>query len=268
MRAVLGDYELPSFPVIVMNALEKIRNTDASNGEIADLVASDPGLSVRLLTTVNSAAYALKQKVTSVEHGVSLMGRGELESILISMAVHQVMPADDTPGFDTQRFWCTAAHRAALARQLADLIDPSSRSESFTAALLQDMAVPILAQQRTDDYIPVLQRWYETGADLAELERETFGWDHARVAMWMCDDWGFPARMAEAIGSHHGAGDEDLHELPAVSLVAVLLEQDTASGIEQLVDNAYTEYGLDRDVVMDLVETSNVSAQEIARMFS
>ena len=199
---------------------------------------------------------------------MSLMGRGELESILISMAVHEVIPTDKITGFDLQHFWHTAAHRAALARQLADLIDPSARSESFTAALLQDMAIPILVQQRTDDYAPVLEQWYATGADMAKMEREAFGWDHAMVAMWMCDDWGFPARMAEAIGAHHGSDDDELHELPAVSLVALLCDQDTSSGIEQLVESAYDEFGLDRDVVVAMAKASSADAEEIVSMFS
>jgi HD-like signal output (HDOD) protein len=268
MKAVLGDYELPSFPVIVMNALEKVRNTEASNSEISELVATDPGLSVRLLRTVNSAAYALKHKVNNIDHAVSLMGRGELESILISMAVHEVMPVENTPVFDAQRFWGTAARRAALARGLADQIDPSSRSESFTAALLQDMAIPILARQRADDYGPVLEHWYANGIDLATLERETFGWDHATVAMWMCDDWGFPDRIAEAIGAHHGTKDDELVALPAVSLVSFLREQEEASGVEQLIENAYENHGLSRDQVAELVDTSFASAVDITSMFS
>ena len=97
MKAVLGDYELPSFPVIILNALEKVRDAEASGAEISELVATDPGLSVRLLTTVNSAAYALKHKINSIDHAVSLMGRGELESILISMAVHEVVPTENIP---------------------------------------------------------------------------------------------------------------------------------------------------------------------------
>lgn len=268
MKAVLGEYQLQSFPVIVMNALEKVRDADASNPEISDLVATDPGLSVRLLTTVNSAAYALRHKVSNVDHAVSLMGRGELESVLISMAVHEVMPADNIPGFDAHRFWGAAARRAALARGLADLIDPSSRSESFTAALLQDMAIPILAQQRADDYGPVLERWHANGADLATLEREAFGWDHATVAMWMCDDWGFPDRIAEAIGAHHGTDDNELVALPAVSLVSVLREQDDAtSGVEQLIENACENYNLPEEQVIELVDSSFAAAEDISRMF-
>ena len=267
MKAVLGDFELQSFPVIIMNALEKVRDADTSNSEISELVATDPGLSVRLLTTVNSAAYALRSKVSNVDHAVSLIGRGELESILISVAVHELIPTENIPAFDAQRFWGAAVRRAALARGLADLIDPSSRSESFTAALLQDMAIPILARQRADDYGPVLEQWYADGIDLTTLERENFGWDHATVAMWMCDDWGFPDRIAEAIGAHHGTGDDELVALPAVSLVSVLREQEETAGVDQLVENAYENYSLPKDQVIGLVDVSFAAAKDMSRMF-
>jgi HD-like signal output (HDOD) protein len=205
--------------------------------------------------------------VNNIDHAVSLMGRGELESILISMVVHEVIPKVNIPVFDAQRFWGAAARRAALARGLADQIDPSTRSESFTAALLQDMAIPILAQQRADDYGPVLEHWYANGIDLATLERETFDWDHATVAMWMCDNWGFPDRIAEAIGAHHGTDDDELVALPAVSLVGVLREQGESTGVEQLIEIAYENYGLSRDQVAELVDTSFAAAEDIARMF-
>jgi HD-like signal output (HDOD) protein len=267
MKTVLGEYQLQSFPVIVMSALEKVRDADTSNSAISELVATDPGLSVRLLKTVNSAAYALRHKVSNIDHAVSLMGRGELESLLISTAVHEVIPTKNIPEFDAQRFWAAAARRAALARGLADLINPSSRSESFTAALLQDMAIPVLALQRPDDYGPVLELWHANGHDLATLEREAFGWDHATVALWMCDGWGFPDRIAEAIGAHHGAADYDLVALPAVSLVSVLREEEEASGVEVLVENAYENYNLPKDQVRELVSASFAAAEDISRMF-
>lgn len=267
MKEVLGDYRLPSFPAVIMSALEKVRDMDASQADIAGLVLSDPGLSVKLLTTVNSAAYSLKHKVNNIDHAVSLMGRGELESVLISMAVHQLLPVDNVSGFDSQRFWRTAARRAALARGLADFIDPSNRSECFTAALLQDMAIPVLAQQRAMEYRPVLECWYATGADLAFLERENFDWDHAMVAMWMCDEWGFPARITEAIGAHHGTADE-LAALPAVNLVSALSGQDESGAIDQLIERAHTEYDLPEDQLVEIVESSLLAAEEISRMLS
>ena len=266
LQALLGDYELPSFPALLLKALEKVRDDEASDADIAELVSADPGFSVRLLSTVNSAAFSLMHKVSNVDHAVSLLGRGELESLLISIAVRQVLPCHASADFDVRRFWHTAARRAATAKGLADRIDPSTRSESFTAGLLQDMAIPVLMRCRARDYGPVLARWHSDGGDLATLEHEAFGWDHARVAKGMCDKWQFPERITQAIGGHHGTGGDEMATLPAVNLVALLGEAEDV-GVEQLIESAYADYALPREQTAELVASRFASADEIARMF-
>jgi len=265
MQAVLGEYELPSFPAIIMNALEKVRDENTSQSEIAELVSVDPGLSAHLLKTVNSAAYFLNHKVINIDHAVSLMGRGELESIMITLAVSKLLPARNVPFLDMPGFWHVAARRAVIARNLANLVDPSHRSECFTAALLQDMAIPVLAGQRTEDYAPVLQAWRQGNEDLATLEREKFDWDHAMVAMWMCEIWDFPECITHAIGTHHGTGETDLDSLPVVNHVA-LLQVDEPSGVEELIEAVHATYGLPLDQVTEMVNSSIAAAEEIARM--
>ena len=72
MKAVVGEYELPNFPVVTLRALELIRNDDTSLDEIGEAVSADPAATVRLLATVNSAAFSLRRSVDSVEQAVVL----------------------------------------------------------------------------------------------------------------------------------------------------------------------------------------------------
>ena len=268
LREVLGDCELPSFPAILAAALEKVRDPDGPLHEIGDLVATDPGLTVRLLSTVNSPAFALRHKVRSIHHAVSLLGRSQLESILISMAVSQSLPSRAARGFEPSRFWITAAKRATTARALADRIDPSTQSESFTASLLQDLAVPILSHRREREYGPLLEHWHNSVDDLAALERREFGWDHAAVGGAMCEEWRFPERQAQAIAEHHDEADDDPPALPAVRLVAALREIEEQAGIERLVERTRETYGVPADETIALVRASFESADEISRLFT
>lgn len=96
-------------------------------------------------------------------------------------------PRPAAAGFDSERFWKTAARRASVARAVADHMDPSRRSESFTAALLQDMAIPVLIQARGQEYLSLLQGWYAGDGDVASMEREAFDWDRGQVAKRMCE---------------------------------------------------------------------------------
>lgn len=264
IQAAIGDFELPSFPAVTMRALEAARNPEVTTSTIADIVATDPGLTTRLLNTVNSAAFALRHEVRSVHHAISMLGRNQLESILIAVAVGGALPGSPAPGFEATRFWRTAAQRAALASSLADRLDPARKSESFTAALLQDMALPLLAHHRGEDYGPLLLQWHNGQEDLVQLEREAFDWDHAVIGEAMCARWKFPAGLAEAIAGHH----EDEIGIPAVDLVAVLREVDVEYGLDQLVERAKSTFGLSEDETSKLVHESFETANGMARLFS
>lgn len=268
LREVLGDYELPSFPSVLVSALEKVRDPDSSPREIGDTVGADPGLSVRLLGTVNSPAFGLRNRVRSIDHAISLLGRDQLESLLISMAASRSLPSKPARGFEPSRFWSTAAKRATTARALADRIDPSTRSESFTASLLQDLAIPLLSHRKGDEYGALLEQWHHGGDDLASMERSEFGWDHAELGGAICERWHLPERQARAIAEHHDQSGDEPPALHAVRLVSVLRETGEEAGIEGLIEKARDEYGVPADETAELVRQSFEDAQAISKMFA
>ena len=99
------------------------------------------------------------------------------------------------------------------------------------------------------------------------MERETFGWDHAQVATMICNEWSFPESIVEAIASHHGTDDPEIHQLPPINLASLIPEVDQESAVEQLIEQAHSTLGLDRDHVRELVDDSFRHAEEIASQF-
>ena len=267
LKEVFDGYSLPTFPAVYLEALRQIRDTSSTAAALADVLASDPGLTARLLGTVNSAAFGLRSPVASVHHAVSMLGRAHIESMLISLASHSALPADSCEGFEPDRFWLAAARRASTARAFADRVNPAERSECFTAALLSDMAVPVLCRRKGADYARILQRSHDGEGELPELEQAAFGWDHAQIAALMCDEWGFPELIAGAIASHHGASDPDVRELPPVSLAALIPEVDGDRGVAAVAERAHDVMGMELDAAQELVESSFLQAGEIAEQF-
>ena len=146
LKGVMGDYVLPSFPSLTMQVLERIREEDSSVSSVVEALALDPGLSVRVLAMANSAALTSRQRVDDVTHAVAMLGMASLESLVLAVAVKGALPSPPCPGFEPKRFWLAAARRATTCQALARLLHPATSSVCFTAALLQDMAVPLLAR--------------------------------------------------------------------------------------------------------------------------
>jgi HD-like signal output (HDOD) protein len=181
------------------------------------------------------------------------------------MSVRNSLPKDSADGYDFARFWRASARRGFLARALAAILCPAQESESFTAGLLQDMALPFLAHQRAKDYGPVLREWHNTDARLYELERDAFGWDHAEVGAWICSEWNLPESITTAIGSHH-PGDDPKGCPASVSLAAYLREAEERSGMEQLLELATTQYRIAPEKASEIVESAFQGAEEFTQL--
>ena len=268
LHEVLGEYELPTFPAIAHEVMDKIRDPNVSGAVVAELLARDPGLSAGILRTVNSAAFSPRKRVDNLQQAVAMLGLSQLESIVLSTAVRRILPASPSTLFSPKRFWQTCARRAVVARALASEFHPATVGLSYTAALLQDMAIPFLVEHQTEAYGAVLDEWRESDGVLVDLERAAFGWDHAEVATWICQEWGFPESLAMAIGGHHGAPVEGYEVPPAVHLVSFMEEKNEEDAVEILKDAAHHRYGLDPDRVGRLVESGLQAAEELASLLT
>jgi len=266
LKDLLGDFEIPCMPSRAIRLLGLLRDPETPMAEIASQVEMDPGLSVRILQLVNSAAFGLLSQVSNLQHATSLLGRSRLESIVLAIAAGETLPKQ-MGCLDPQRFWEAAARRATLARLLAQHLHAATQAEAFTAGLLQDIAVPLLAGMNPDGYAGVLDRWHQEGdAELDEGERDLFGYDHAIVGALMAEEWGLPEYLIQAVGGHHSKnGEADVD--PAVRLVALLKYDPENDGRERVLAEAESTFGIDRSLAEEMMDRAFADAGQVAGMF-
>ncbi len=266
VKKALGDFELPTFPAVVNKAMAMLRNPETPLGDVGDVLVSDPGVSAKLLNVANSTSYALRHPVKSVGHAVSLLGRSEVEGLLLGVAVSKALPKR-APGINGTLFWTAACRRASLAGVIARETAPRARSEVFTAALLQDMALPLLASSVGDRYVPLLDAWRGGDGSLAELERDAFGWDHAVVAGWMSERWKFPGGLVDALGAHHDEGSQgDARQI--LSLVSVIGEGEVDHERGQIIDLVQARYGIPPEKAEAWATAGFEDADELRRLLA
>lgn len=269
LKEILKGYQLPSFPAVVMQILQKIRSPHSSASDIASSLSLDPGLSVQLLKIANSAAFSPVKKVENLTQAIALVGLSQLESLVLGVGVAKGIPKKTCQWHDPSEFWLTSARRALLAQDLAKIMCPSKESECFTSAFLQDMALPFLACQRTEEYDQVFKKWHLEGGDLASLERQYLDWDHAEVATWICSEWGLPENIALAINNHHNPdSDHDHKTLGPVRLVSILREDESNSGVDEMIAHAQNVYNISEDRMQSIIDPAFENARELARMIS
>ncbi|MCP3940903.1 MAG: HDOD domain-containing protein [Desulfobacteraceae bacterium] len=266
LKKILKGYELPSFPAVVMQILQKIRSPYSSLNSIADSLSLDPGLSVKVLGIANSVVFSPSKKVENLTQAIALVGISQLESMVLGVGVAKGLPKQSCQWHDPAQFWLASAKRAVLANDLAQILCPAKEGECFTAAFLQDMALPFLACHRSEEYDPIFKKWHLEGGDLAVLERQYLDWDHAQVAAWICSEWGLPENISAAIRGHHGQSVPDYESLGPVRLVAILREDEDNSGIEEMIAEGRDTYGVSEEKMLAIIEPGFEKAKELARL--
>ncbi len=260
LRQLIGDYQLPSFSAAAVSTLSLLRS-DADMSRIVERLMADPGLIVRILRTVNSAAFGLRHDVTNLEHAANLLGRSRIESLVLTAAVGDSLPSPG--GIDTAGFWQTSARRACLARHLARSLHPSQETEVFTAALLQDMAVPVLAESFPGRYAALYERSIiDDSSVLQEMEQEAFGYDHAQVGAMMAETWDLPETLITAIADHHLPGQRAPLAVEAVSRIR---HSNPVDSLEAVRTHCIEQLQLGPDTLEQMIEAANSESASLAQ---
>lgn len=66
--------EFPALPGVALKILERIKDPEAPLCQLAEVLATDPPLSAKVLMVVNSPYFGLSRRITNLPHAVNLLG--------------------------------------------------------------------------------------------------------------------------------------------------------------------------------------------------
>lgn len=120
---------VPTMRVTTLRVLAALNQPDVTPEELEQLVSRDLGLVNRLLRCLNSGYYNLQRKVTSIRHGIVMLG---LENLKRLCSVVALAGFEDRPNY----LLVNAMVRARMCELMAERHQPSAASRFFFAGLL------------------------------------------------------------------------------------------------------------------------------------
>jgi HD-like signal output (HDOD) protein len=151
---------------------------------------------------VNSSYFGFAREISSVRQAITLVGVRTIKNFALWSAVFSLMPNPKCGPFDLKSLWQDSLRRGLFARAMGKVMGQRDAEDLFAAALLQDMAVPLLAKELSQKYVSVLEARAKGERRLSEIERETFGWTHADAAAQMARSWSLPEEFSRLIEAH------------------------------------------------------------------
>lgn len=223
---------IPVLSKVSVDVIREIDNPNISCRRMAEIVSNDPVMVAELLKLANSAFFGVRVRVNTVQQATSLLGINSVSSLVVSLALMDSPKAyEDIPLFDVHQFWghCMACSQlcGTIARRLgAQMLSPG---EAIMSALLHDIGVIVLAaneKRQFTEILQTLQERYEQALEdrteipeLALLEEEVLGFNHADLGAWLARKWNLPPAIVETIQYHHSPSISECLNKELVGLV-------------------------------------------------
>ena len=178
--------------------------------EIAELVSTDSGLTIRLLRLVNSAFFAFSQKIDSINDAVAALGVQQVCDLALATSVTGIFKGVPSELVEMESFWRHSLACALAARALAiNRSDPGPVEPFFVAGMLHDVGRLIMFARMPEASREALVRSSESGQPLRAVEKQLFGYDHAAAGAALMQVWNLPHSLSEATHYHHQPSGAD-----------------------------------------------------------
>ena len=230
--------QLPSAPEIAQRMLASVNRDDANAKDLAALIAKDPSVTAKLLRLANSAAFALRTEVTSVQQAVTMMGFGRVRDVVLGLSVWGALDKGTSAAAVRHRkaLWAHSAAVAATGKMLAERSgnDPGA---AFTVGLLHDVGKMVLGLRLGDSYWEMVDDAVAHGETITTMETNAFGCHHGLVGAWLLELWKLPPSIVEAVSVYH----EPLVHAFGLDLPAILTISDrlvNATDVTPVIEEA------------------------------
>jgi|LJSS01.1.fsa_nt_gb HD-like signal output (HDOD) protein len=195
--------QLPSMPPIVAEALQLLSLPEVNAATVAQLIERDQALTARLLRIANSPYYGFPRTITTVRLAISLLGNDAVRELLVAATLYEFLHTGADSDWDRQLFWRYCLYCAAAARHTARLLGYQPAGEAFTAGLLHDIGVLLLAAYLPAEFTAILRYQQRSGCSYVEAEQAVLGTSHAEIGSWLAERWNLPPVLIATIAYHH-----------------------------------------------------------------
>ncbi|MGD9688016.1 MAG: HDOD domain-containing protein [Desulfobacter sp.] len=199
-----NDKELPGFAQVMAKMLTLCNDPDATIGDVAKLVETDPSITAKVLGIVNSAFFNLRSRISAISEAVLFLGLDEVKKICLGATFFEKMvKSGRQKQFDRTFFWRHCLCVASLSQALAAEIGYPNPEDAYTAGLLHDFGKIALDRFGRVNYAVFCKNAFNCTGPSVEAERDVMGIGHDDLGAYYGHRWGFPQKLSLAIQYHH-----------------------------------------------------------------
>ena len=215
--------EMAPLPASCVRLARLVNDPDSGTDALAEVVALDQALTVRLLRMANSAYSASETRVTDVSEALLRLGSAQVLAFAISMHARAMMQNPiQAYGLGEHELWKHSVRTALAVELIPSVLKRSVPPATFAAALLHDVGKLLMDRFLSEEEMDALRRGRETGdLNLLQVEAQVMQVNHAELGGVIARHWNLPDPIVHGI-IHHHEPERVKEEVPDLVYVANL----------------------------------------------
>ena len=274
LEEVLSCPTLPSLPAVAVEVIELTRDPEVKLEQLAATIQNDQGLTAKVLRTVNSSYYGLRQKCSTIRQALVVLGLSAVKSLALGFSlVSSVKRNGDDFDYDT--YWRRGLFTAISARSIAKAAGCPFEDEAFLAGLLQDIGMVALYESLGERYAKILE---QTGGDhskLCRFEIADLELQHPDLGAMMAQRWKLPEELVLPVKYHErpsagpvGAVGDLVRSVGVGGILAdALLAEEPLAAMRRYREKAKDWFKIDDDTADAILREVTTGTREMAKLF-
>lgn len=275
MEKVLSCNRLPTLPAVAARVIELTGNNNVSMKALADTIQNDQALAAKVLRTVNSSLYGLRQKCSNINQAIVMLGLSAVKTLALGFTLVGAIKESSSEGFDMAEHWRRALFTATGAKAIAGYARLANPEECFLGGLLQDVGMVALHQTMGRGYTRVIAEARGNHRAIVRLELASFGSQHPDVGAMLASRWKLPDSLVMPVKYHErptAAPAEHSATCRAVALgnlaADVLVVSQPADALRKFYRAAEQWFGFNQPRADDILRTISQQTREVASLLS
>lgn len=188
---------LPTLPGVVQKISQMVESSNTSADDVGRVISNDQVLTAKVLRLINSAFYGFPGRISSVTHGLVLLGFNVVKGLVLSASVFDMME-EKMVGL-----WEHSMGTAITSGIIARKLNQKDPEEVSVAGLLHDIGKVVVNVAMPEDYEKISELVEKEEIPVLEAENKVLGFNHASIANWLCEKWNLPGNLKDPISYHH-----------------------------------------------------------------
>lgn len=274
IEQILSCPNLPTLPAVALRVIDLTSDPNVRMQDLADTIQNDQGLAAKIVRTVNSSYYALRQPCANIQKALVMLGLSPVKSLALGFSLVSSFESRGDHGFDYVSYWRRGLYSAVGAKAFAEAIRSRIPDEAFLAALLQDIGMVAMHRAMGRQYLDVLENVGNEHRKLVKAELDALDIQHPEIGAMLAQRWKLPGELVMAVRYHErptAAPPEHAELIRLVSLGAalhdVLTDRAPAESLHRLYDRAKAWFNIDTTTTDSIARRVSSAGAEVSRLF-